>query len=345
MSASTPQNTSRATSSFAGKDFSNNLLSDLAPLLTLFGEQVTKQFLSMSMGWADNLLIALGPLGIMTILVSTIRVGGTQRLKALVGRARESRATAEAELLSSTSEEVCEMWNGQEVVRTFGSPQTSHLVLILDSDRVKAFSLQEAYIRRVLVEASGRRIKFSGLDSDLAFGSAPNLSLNAPESEISDAERWWWVSMGLTSQLTALSAPFLVMRTAGYPILPYGYTCYLVGTIVLSSGLALCSHIIEGSTTEFDLVPNTTQNRGLRIITIQRQSSVAEQRFSSYVSLSPPGRSQIRISRLNGRNYKYVWLYYCIRDSSSGQKSDDALALFIAPRLSLGTESFAPCQY
>jgi hypothetical protein len=35
---------------FDGNDFANNLFSDLAPLLTLFGEQVTKQFLSMSMG-------------------------------------------------------------------------------------------------------------------------------------------------------------------------------------------------------------------------------------------------------------------------------------------------------
>lgn len=31
----------------------SNLFSDLAPLLTLFGEQVTKQFLSMSLGWVE----------------------------------------------------------------------------------------------------------------------------------------------------------------------------------------------------------------------------------------------------------------------------------------------------
>jgi hypothetical protein len=71
---------------FAGDEFSNNLFSDLAPLLTLFGEQVTKQFLSMSMGWADNVLLAMGPLGIMTIIVSAIRVGGVKKLKAVVGR-------------------------------------------------------------------------------------------------------------------------------------------------------------------------------------------------------------------------------------------------------------------
>jgi hypothetical protein len=41
-------------SAFSGQDFSNNLLSDLAPLLTLFGEQVTKQFLIMPIDWADS---------------------------------------------------------------------------------------------------------------------------------------------------------------------------------------------------------------------------------------------------------------------------------------------------
>jgi hypothetical protein len=81
--SSTPLQTARG---FAGDEFSNNLFSDLAPLLTLFGEQVTKQFLSMSMGWADNVLLAMGPLGIMTIIVSAIRVGGVKGLKAIVGR-------------------------------------------------------------------------------------------------------------------------------------------------------------------------------------------------------------------------------------------------------------------
>lgn len=37
---------------FDGSNFSNNLFSDLAPLLTLFGEQVTKQFLSQAVSRA-----------------------------------------------------------------------------------------------------------------------------------------------------------------------------------------------------------------------------------------------------------------------------------------------------
>jgi hypothetical protein len=76
---------------FGDDEFSNNLFSDLAPLLTLFGEQVTKQFLSMSMGWLDDVLLAMGPLGIMTVIVSAIRVGGVKILKAFVGRSVEVR--------------------------------------------------------------------------------------------------------------------------------------------------------------------------------------------------------------------------------------------------------------
>lgn len=90
MAAATPTSTASAASatstSFEGDNFSNNLLSDLAPLLTLFGEQVTKQFLTLSMGWADNILIAMGPLGIITVVINAIRVGGVKQLKAIVGR-------------------------------------------------------------------------------------------------------------------------------------------------------------------------------------------------------------------------------------------------------------------
>jgi CYTH domain-containing protein len=55
------------------------------------------------------------PLGIITCIVSAIRVGGRKWLKAIVGRARESRAVAEMEIMSSTSDAVCELWSGTEI--------------------------------------------------------------------------------------------------------------------------------------------------------------------------------------------------------------------------------------
>lgn len=104
-------------------------------LLALFGERVTMQFMSQSMGWADNILLAMAPLGIITILVSAIRVGGPTWLKAVIGRARENLAVAEADLMSSTSNEVCELWNGREVVRCMGeAPVREFLVLSIPKE-------------------------------------------------------------------------------------------------------------------------------------------------------------------------------------------------------------------
>lgn len=75
------------------------------------------QFMSQSLGWADCVALAMAPLGIITIIVSAFRVGGPMRLKAIIGRAKENISIAEMELMSSTSREVCELYNGESIVR------------------------------------------------------------------------------------------------------------------------------------------------------------------------------------------------------------------------------------
>lgn len=87
--------------------------------------------MSQSVGWADNIILAIAPLGIVTVIVSAIRVGGPSLLMAIIGRARESRAIVESELMSSTSNEVCELWNGQGVVRVMGSGPIREFVILL----------------------------------------------------------------------------------------------------------------------------------------------------------------------------------------------------------------------
>ena len=92
------------------------------------------QFMSQSVGMADNIILAMAPLGIITAIVAAIRVGGPSWLKAIIGRARESRAVAESELMSSTSSDVCELWNGQQIVRVMGSgPIREFIVLTPDN--------------------------------------------------------------------------------------------------------------------------------------------------------------------------------------------------------------------
>jgi hypothetical protein len=97
-------------------------------LLALFGENFAQQFLRESCTWLDHIIFAMAPLGILTAIVGAIRVGGFAWLKAVIGRARENRASAELELMSSTSHEVCELWNGEGIVRTTGKGYVKQIV-------------------------------------------------------------------------------------------------------------------------------------------------------------------------------------------------------------------------
>jgi len=140
-----------------GVDFSNNLFSDLGPVLALFGEQVARQFMSQSMSWLEDVIFAMAPLGIITAIIGAVRVGGPNWLKAVVGRARESGAVAEMELMSSTSHEVCELWNGQAIVRVMGSPDIAEILYFEDmahgKDKCGLFTFKTAVKEGILKNA------------------------------------------------------------------------------------------------------------------------------------------------------------------------------------------------
>jgi hypothetical protein len=89
---------------------------------------VTKQFLSESTSWADNLIFALAPVGIITAVVSAIRVCGGPSAKAFIGRAQEPLGEAEIELLSSTSDSTGEVWTDGGIARVFGTPAIIEIV-------------------------------------------------------------------------------------------------------------------------------------------------------------------------------------------------------------------------
>ncbi|KAL2122400.1 hypothetical protein VTJ04DRAFT_2855 [Mycothermus thermophilus] len=101
----------------------------LAPILTLFGEQVTKQFLSESISPLDCVIFGMAPIGIITAVVSVIRLYGKSWLKSVIGRAQEPHGAPEAELCSSTSEDVCEMWSNSSICRVFGRPKMLEVIV------------------------------------------------------------------------------------------------------------------------------------------------------------------------------------------------------------------------
>lgn len=102
--------------------FTNNFATDLAPLVVLFGEQATKQFLSESTGILDSIIFGVAPIGVLTAVVSVIRLLGSASLRAFIGRAQEPHAEAQVELCSSTSDDVCELWSNGGICRMIGRP-------------------------------------------------------------------------------------------------------------------------------------------------------------------------------------------------------------------------------
>ncbi|KAF2279078.1 uncharacterized protein EI97DRAFT_371595, partial [Westerdykella ornata] len=300
-----------ATNGFEGDEFSNNLFSDLAPLLTLFGEQVTKQFLSLSLGWADNVLLAMGPLGIITTVISAIRVGGVRRLKALVGRAREGLATAERELLSSTSADVCELWSGQEVVRQFGKPQIKELVFYgrTKSEVDKVTDLKGALAGHVL---SAGRHELSEEKRDQITSQSPNIALNIEGSTSPPLELWCFAAVGILLQSTALIVPALATYYWSWPkgsssIQGYAYPCFLAGSLAVILGTMLCSHVIEEVTQEITFEPRQDSSEHIAsIMRLQKSFVGSDQTFPPFLIFNEADNNRIRTSRLF-RNPHIIW--------------------------------------
>ncbi|KAF5519823.1 hypothetical protein CGCA056_v008242 [Colletotrichum aenigma] len=199
----------------------------------------------MSMGGADNFLLAMGPIGVITIVVNAIRIGGCILLKSLIGRSR-TQAVAEQELLSSTSSEVCEVWNGQHVSRLIGEPR-GILTVVLESDG-KMMTLPKAlglghittkdnrsksnhflldcvapgllstfvlnYVLKVSPSNDGAK---SGDDqhnyslednaSHAALNLPPNLTLNTRSKPANPCEIWSWAGLGLILHTFAVVYP------------------------------------------------------------------------------------------------------------------------------------------
>jgi hypothetical protein len=88
--------------------------------------------MSESITWLDHLLFAMVPLGIVAAVTGAIRVQGPHIAKAFIGRVRENRAQVEYELMSSTSHEVGETFNGKGIVRVMGQPQIADFLIFPD---------------------------------------------------------------------------------------------------------------------------------------------------------------------------------------------------------------------
>ncbi|KAK2002120.1 hypothetical protein LX36DRAFT_652618 [Colletotrichum falcatum] len=272
----------------AWDDFANNLATDLAPILALFGEQVTKQFLSESTTMWDNFIFAMAPLGVITAVVSAIRVCSGPSLRAFIGRAQEGGGVAEAELCSSTSRDVCELYHNGAIVRVFGRPK----ILEIIHDRKEAddelssgrdpstfkcgiYSFRE-YIKirapgdsewREAGKPSGHDIEappqpnaaktpsVSEDDEDSTeFAPNPNLSFNIGIRRSSEYAPWLAAAATFLAQASVLVLGGLITSWGWRKEqeLPpkWAFPLMSLGTALLCGGMFFCAFLVENSTKE-----------------------------------------------------------------------------------------------
>lgn len=149
-----------------------------APLITLFGERLTKQFLSESISTLDNVIFALSPLGVLTSVVSVIRICGSSSLRAFVGRAQEGPAEAESELLPCVSESTAELFNDGGITRVFGRPKIVEIVAWEDVDPRTGEKGTKIGTLKDALEEKAWSCNSKVSPSELPELHIPNLSLN-----------------------------------------------------------------------------------------------------------------------------------------------------------------------
>ncbi|KAJ5428276.1 hypothetical protein N7445_009730 [Penicillium cf. griseofulvum] len=241
-------------------DFTNNLATDLAPLITLFGERLTKQFLSESISTLDNVIFALSPLGVLTAVVSVIRICGSSSLRAFVGRAQEGPAEAESELLPCVSESTAELFNDGGITRVFGRPKIVEIVAWEDVDPKTGEKGTKIGTLRDALEEKAWSCNGKGSPSELPELDIPNLSLNMG---IKRRDQFWFhcaaIIGGVLQTGTIMYATLTVFV---YPqhfqkddkaVASYAFPLYLVGTTLLFLGMFFCAFIMERSSKEYYL--------------------------------------------------------------------------------------------
>ncbi|KAL4988309.1 hypothetical protein BDW68DRAFT_196812 [Aspergillus falconensis] len=244
------------------EDFADNFATDLAPLVALFGERLTKQFLAESTSRLDNLIFALCPLGILTAVVSVIRICGNPSLRAFVGRANEAPGEAENELLSCVSEGTAELFNDGGISRVFGRPRILEVVVWEEQGSYELGTLRDA------LEVSAWSAHGEGVNAEkgllfLPELDIPNLSLN---KGIERRGPGWFCAAALLGIIlqggTLAYAALTIFWSSGIfgkddnSAEKYALPFYIFGSISLSVGMFLCAFLIERSSSESYLYPN-----------------------------------------------------------------------------------------
>ncbi|KAE8370693.1 hypothetical protein BDV27DRAFT_151952 [Aspergillus caelatus] len=260
------------------------VIANILPLFGAFGQDYTNYFLSRSIDWSDWIVFAVGPLGVVWILSATIRALGPPFLQDAIGKGSQDRSLVERDLMSSTSADVCELWNGHNVARLAAKGEIHEFLRVLDGSETK---FREGRI--------GRKQFFRVVNKDYYEGSAtadekqtpkpPNLLLN-----LGSPGRRFRV-MAAMIQACLLQSGFLILlvllkfdsglNTMFVRIPLYSFITAITGTITLTLALILCASQLDRTTVRRGTAENHSSNSlGSYIITKEIKNEIIESHLS-----------------------------------------------------------------
>ncbi len=225
----------------------------------------------------------------------------------------------EKELLSSTSDEVCELWNGKSIVRTKGHLLGHDMTTLLW--RISQ-GVMDAEIHYKLLEDTVDETQPSIRHM---LDTTPSLTLNLREAKFLRREAWLLALVGVALQIAVLAVAGTIVYLGDVVLsispgderrqqaVAYGFICYLVGTITLFIGVLGCGYSIDAATvkhtlrrvidiTEEDLQINTETVP----VRLQLACTVGDQHFRPFAIFNPPGNQDIRFStwKPDGKNHE-----------------------------------------
>ncbi|KAI8932238.1 hypothetical protein NX059_011117 [Plenodomus lindquistii] len=256
-----------ATCASGWEEIANNLSTDLAPILQLFGEQVTKQYLAESTSWLDCVIFAMAPLGILTAIVSMIRICGSPQLRAFVGRSQEGSGVAEIELCSSTGKDLAELYQRGAIVRVFGRAKILEFAYVKHLDNPESDSLVPStmglttlseYLHDQPADESQLVWDMSKQDDDNEKSELitnPSLRLNIGFRRPPKWVLICFVCFSILLQTSMLGFAIWAtysqsMAKTSSPANPWGLPMTISGTLLLCLGMFSCSFMIKNSTKE-----------------------------------------------------------------------------------------------
>ncbi|KAF2635293.1 hypothetical protein P280DRAFT_435040 [Massarina eburnea CBS 473.64] len=297
-------------------DFSNDLATDLGPLLALFGDNMTKQYLSESTTWLDYFIFAMAPIGIVTAMVSAIRLCGHVALRAFIGRSQEGKAVVEAELCTSTSQDVCELFTQGGIARVLGRPRILELVsspLPPEQQSQKqgdsaGLHLSSAYFH----DPDENEWK---KDGEGTLAPSPNLSLNVG---IKRPPTWIFYAVaciGAVLQTGVLAFAGVCVWMLHWSLIEsgniaaknYAPAMYIIGTVLMCTGMWICAFLIGETTTEVRYRRiKKGEDVSSRLIWLQPGPQViGDQSFDPFAYFEKPGKDSVQVwssSSKNGTN-------------------------------------------